>query len=217
MNAAVDQFGSVRYPFKTININTCGEENLLTIDGMSLGEAKKIIMYRDQSGYFKSTEEFDHISDIHPVTLKLLKDSLLGSSEWSVEKVEKLCSSMEFLDFDMMRLLIYNIRHLALRVLLQFGIYFILCLLFIDKNHKLSVKIAIAYFMKFVLYTLIGLAAILVLICTKTGLHPILPFCIIVILLEAIKLMVIRKDRMRFIRCISSTLILTPMIIYSLI
>ena len=61
---------------KTININTAGEKDLISLKGIGPVFAERIISYRDTDGPFKSIEEIMNVKGIGPKKFDKIKDSI---------------------------------------------------------------------------------------------------------------------------------------------
>lgn len=59
-----------------ININTAGESELDTLEGVGPATAKAIIQYRNQNGPFKSIEEIKNVKGIGDSKFNSMKDSI---------------------------------------------------------------------------------------------------------------------------------------------
>ena len=59
-----------------ININTAGESELDTLDGVGPATAKAIIQYREQNGPFQSIEEIKNVKGIGDSKFDSIKDSI---------------------------------------------------------------------------------------------------------------------------------------------
>lgn len=59
-----------------ININTAGESELSTIDGIGAGKAAAIVKYRQENGNFQSIEDIMKVSGIKEGTYEKIKDKI---------------------------------------------------------------------------------------------------------------------------------------------
>lgn len=59
-----------------VNINTAGEKELDTLDGVGPATAKAIMQYRDQKGPFKSIEDIKKVKGIGETKFNNMKDSI---------------------------------------------------------------------------------------------------------------------------------------------
>ena len=59
-----------------ININTCTQTELETLEGIGPSTAKKIIEYRNENGAFKTIEDIKNVSGIGEAKYNLIKDSI---------------------------------------------------------------------------------------------------------------------------------------------
>lgn len=57
-----------------ININTSGENELMTLSGIGPSKAKAIIIYREENGLFQSIEQLKEVSGIGDQTFEAIKD-----------------------------------------------------------------------------------------------------------------------------------------------
>lgn len=61
---------------KKVNINTAGEEELMTLTGIGEAKASAIISYREKNGGFRSTEELMQIEGIKEGVFNKIKDDI---------------------------------------------------------------------------------------------------------------------------------------------
>ena len=61
---------------KKVNINTAGEEELMTLTGIGEAKAASILKYREENGRFKSIEELMQIEGIKEGVFNKIKDDI---------------------------------------------------------------------------------------------------------------------------------------------
>jgi competence protein ComEA len=67
--------------FAAVNINTAGQAELETLQGIGPAKAKAIVDHRKKNGSFKSIDDLQNVSGIGPVTMKRLrKDVTIGTT-----------------------------------------------------------------------------------------------------------------------------------------
>lgn len=59
-----------------VNINTAGEKELDTLDGVGPATAKAIMQYREQKGHFKSIEDIKKVKGIGDAKFNKMKDNI---------------------------------------------------------------------------------------------------------------------------------------------
>lgn len=77
----MDQFGWFRQPFYTFNLNTADQTDFMTIAGMTLPDAEKIMDARHSSGYFQNGEEIVNIPGLRLEVAEQLISRKLQPSE----------------------------------------------------------------------------------------------------------------------------------------
>ncbi|MZK52676.1 helix-hairpin-helix domain-containing protein [Clostridium beijerinckii] len=217
-NIIFDQFRGLKFPYYIFNINTCEKEDLLRLKGISKNDAEGIIAYRDKNNGFKNTEEFAHIEGVSDKAIQILTNN---TSKEQIEKVTKTMNESKF-EMSFSKMFIANFKHLILRTMMWFVIFFITYYLFVlkaaFKNKKIIFKIAIIKFLKLVFYALIGFISVAVSSNIIKGLklsNPIIVFVTVIFICESITLFVIRKDKLKVRDSIISTVMMIPIIIYS--
>ncbi len=218
-NIIFDQFRGLKFPYYIFNINACEKEDLLRLKGISKSDAEGIIAYRDKNNGFKNADEISHIEGVSYKAIEILKNNT------NKEQIEKVTSTMNESKFEksFSTIIIANLKHLISRTMMWFVIFFITYYLFVMKasfKSKKSIFIAaIKKFFKLVLYVLIGFMAVavssIIIIGNKT-LNPIIIFIAVIFIYEGITLFAIRKDKLKVRDSIISTLMMTPIIIYSI-
>lgn len=218
-NVIFDQFRGLKFPYYIFNINTCEKEDLLRLKGISKSDAEGIISYRDKNNGFKSTEEFANIEGVSSKVIEILTNNT------NKEQIEKATSTMNESKFEMSfsKMFIANFKHLILRTILWFAIFFITYYLFVMKaalkSKKSIFKAAIKKFLKLMFYALIGFISVAVSSNIIKGLklsNPIIIFILVIFICECITLLIIRKDKLNVRDSIISTLMMIPIIIYSI-
>ena len=155
-NIIFDQFRGLKFPFYIFNINTCEKEDLLKLKGISKSDAEEIIAYRDKNNGFKNTEEFANIEGISSKAIEILTNNT------SKEKIEKVTNNIDESKFEksFSNIFLANFKHLILRTIVWFVIFFITYYLFVMKatvKNKMSLfKVAIKKFFKLMFYVLVG-------------------------------------------------------------
>lgn len=218
-NTIFDQFKELKFPYYIFNINTCEKEDLLRLKGINKSDAEGIIAYRDKNNGFKNTDEFSHIEWVSGKAIEILANNT------SKEQIEKVTSTIDESKFEksFSTMFIANIKHLISRAIFWFIIYFVVYYLFIlkaaVKSKKSIFKVAIQKFLKLIFYVLIGFMAAavssIIIIGNKT-LNPIIIFITVIFIYEGITFLAIRKDKLKVRDSIISTLMMMPIIIYSL-
>jgi competence protein ComEA len=67
--------------FAAVNINTAGQAELETLQGIGPAKAKAIVDHRKKNGPFKSIDDLQNVNGIGPVTMKRLrKDVTIGTT-----------------------------------------------------------------------------------------------------------------------------------------
>ena len=62
--------------FDTVNINTAGVEELISLDGIGESLAQEIVNYRESKGDFKKTEDILKVSGIGPKKFEKFKNKI---------------------------------------------------------------------------------------------------------------------------------------------
>lgn len=220
-NVIMDQFASINFPMYVFNINTCEKEDLLKLKGISKIEAEKVIAYRDKNGCFQDVKEFEKIEGISKNSVEILKNSS------SKEKLKNAKSELENftsnLDSKISNIVFGSVKHLVLRALVWLVIFLsTFCLLFdrkVIKSRRELFKFIIKKSFKFILYVLLGGISAFAAnaIWTKKSLNPIMIFVLVVLILQGITFLIIRKNKVKVKDSFISTIMLMTMIIYSLI
>lgn len=220
INLIFDQFGGARYPFYMFNINTCEKEDLQRVKGISKSDAEAIIAYRNKVKGFKSSEELLNINGISSKTIELLKEST------NKEEIERITNSIDPINIEksFSNIFLANIIHLGFRFILWFIIFSIIYNFIPIKNDitdkKKIFKLMVKSFFKLLFYVLAGFIATGVssnIMVGNQNLNPIIIFLIFIGICQVITLLIIRKDKLKVKRSVVSTLIMLPIIIYSLI
>ena len=218
INVIMDQFGGLNFPFNIFNINTCEKEDLLKLKSISKIDAEKIIVYRDKNSGFKDVE-FEKIEGISSKAVETLKNS---SSKEEIEKANKQINQGGF-ENNFYKIISANLKHLILRSLIWFviffAIYYLLMMKSIVKNEKSLLKTAISRFFKFIFYVLIGFIGVIVssnIYLGDKALSPIIVFIALIFICESITLLALRKDSIKVRNSLISTLMMMMIIIYSL-
>ena len=61
-----------------VNVNNCSENELAEFFGISASNAKKVVAYRGEKGYYKNLKEFLRVADVPTSRLKEIKDILVA-------------------------------------------------------------------------------------------------------------------------------------------
>lgn len=217
-NFIFDQFRGLKFPYYIFNINTCEKEDLLRLKGISKSDAEGIIAYRDKNNGFKSTGEFANIEDVRGKAIEILTNNT------NKEQIEKVTSTINESKFGMSfpKMFIANFKHLILRTMLWFVIFFITYLFVMKgalKSKKSIFKAAIKKFLKLMFYVLIGFMGVAVssiIIIGNKILNPIIIFIVVILICEGTTLLIIKKDKLKVRESIISTLMMILIIIYSI-
>ncbi len=62
---------------KKVNLNTAGQEELMTLNGIGESKAKSILQYREKVGPFQSIEELKKVSGIGDAMFERVKDDIV--------------------------------------------------------------------------------------------------------------------------------------------
>lgn len=219
-NFIFDQFRGLKFPYYIFNINTCEKEDLLRLKGISKSDAEGIITYRDKNNGFKSTEEFANIEGVSGKAIEILTNN---TNKEQIEKVTSTTMDESRFKMNFSKMFIANFKHLILRTMEWFVIFFLTYYLFVMKatfkSKKSIFKVAIKKFLKLMFYVLIGFMAVAVssiIIIGNKILNPIIIFSVVILICEGITLLIIRKDKLKVRDSIISTLMMIPIIVYSI-
>ncbi len=75
--------------FAVVNINTAGQAELETLQGIGPAKAKAIVDHRRKNGPFKSADDLQNVSGIGPVTMKRLRKDVTVGTTSAVKKEAK--------------------------------------------------------------------------------------------------------------------------------
>lgn len=214
----MDQFGAMKFPLYIFNINACEAEDLLKL-GIKASEAEKIIQNRDHKGYFLNIGELEKVEGVRSETLNIITEASFNG--WTQERFDKLLNAaVGNLNFSMVPMIASYFTHLLIRSIILFAIFFAVYSQVILKRRKVYIKSAVKQLLKFLLYVLTGLisaAASSVINIQNTSIHPVGMFVIIILAMEAVKLLILRKNAVKFKDSLVSTLMMAAVIVYSLI
>lgn len=73
-NSKIEQKDIIIIPVKKVNLNTSSKTELMTLPGIGPSIAERIIIYRDNNGYFKDVEDIMKVKGIGEATLGKIKE-----------------------------------------------------------------------------------------------------------------------------------------------
>ena len=217
-----DQYNTSPSPAIIFNLNTCYLEDLIAMS-IPESEAKAIIDYRCDKGYFGAIEDLQSIQHVSHATYDLLYNA---HSEETLKKASEQYNDFAFTLMKQLNpgtILQTNMLHLFYKLNLVFLVFILiysLLLYYLKWLPTKKVLLLIKQYFKWCGFTLIGLSVCFLgsVLVLSNAMLPILPTYILIILLcELLFFLILHKRPLDYKRHLLSSSIMFLLILYSLI
>jgi hypothetical protein len=189
-----DPFGAITVPLYTFDLNAAEMTDLLTIQGITNSEAKKILDHRNEFGYFSALDEVKSINGLSEGSVNRIMDASLDEQQF-----EELLKDFD-LQLNLGMLIIKPLGYLLKRTLM----YFLLLagfLYFFTKRKELlpfkkGIKLFSSYFLLWIVFVIAGMGLVLFLP------QPIIQMGLFTAVITLFSLIIYRKNKFRLTRSI---------------
>lgn len=153
-----DPFDAITIPVYTFDLNASEVEDLQVIEGISRGDAEKIIQYRNENGLFTDLKQVKDIPDLSTEA----SDRII-SSAYDAEYLKNLFNDYE-LELSIFKLIINPLLYIFSRAGIYFLIIFGMIYFFLINNEKPRLKkimgLVVKYILLCVLLAVAGLSTV---------------------------------------------------------
>ena len=200
------QVGGAQFPAYTINLNTAREDDLLTLNGITLEQANLITSYRDSTGLFRSFEDIRQVPDLPVEIQSMILDHQLKAGDLESVDFEGGFSFWTLIIDPVKRMLwVAGIIMGIVSVVLYFLFYFR------KRGIKKVLWMVIRTFFKAIMFVIAGLAGVILL---QQSIYVIIGFTLLLLVINFLR----TKNKPGFrIELILSTVIMAIVIGYSII
>ena len=153
-----DPFDAIAIPFYTFDLNAAEIEDLMTIDGMKMGDAERIVHYRNTNGFFS---EWEHLEAIPGLSAD--GSNRVISSALNEDYFEKTLEGYEP-KLSIGALIANPLKYILTRATAYFFLLFLVMYFTVFKKRgsvKQSALLFIRYFLLWILLVLTGLVIVL--------------------------------------------------------
>ena len=154
-----DPFDAITIPVYTFDLNAAEVEDLMIIKGISKSDARTIIKFREENGFFNSLEDLENIQELTNADRSLIANSTFNQTKLE-EIVENNYPSLTLKTF-LIEPIKYLIVHSSFFFILIFSILFSTSFEKDSYSLKKSIFLAAKYYLLWLLFVFMGLISLL--------------------------------------------------------
>lgn len=144
-----DLFGAITVPIYTFDLNAAETADLITVPGIGFSSAQKIILHREQKGFFTDWIELEEVAGLSKEAAEKIRDS-----KFDLEYAESILNGFNA-EMSIMSFVLKPIFYIYKRAGLYFLIFFSISYFLLIKGQRYDLKAVIWIIVKYLLLWLL--------------------------------------------------------------
>jgi hypothetical protein len=205
----LDPYGGIEVPIYTFDLNAAEEQDLLSMNGLSVIDARTILEFRKNNGLFQSLDDVRSVPGLNDT-----KAELLLSNAFEISVFEETLSDFDA-EISIGTLIVKPVIYILIRISAYFLLAYILLYFLIQRMHTKSILSRIyhilRYYVAWVFTSFLGLVLVVMMP------NPLLTLILCGIVLQLTLILIYRKRKNSLIYTSSMFLIMLLPVISSMI